>query len=301
MNKNIFNWVLFSLLSAIWGSSFILIFIGLKFGLTAFEVASVRIVAAGIVLLPNCTMYFRKIPKNKLGIVFLSGTIGSLLPAYLFCIAELEIDSSLTGVLNSLTPIFVIIMGTIFFKVATPKNKIIGIIIAFTGCVLLLLSKGDMGKSNHLLYTLLVILATVMYGFNVNMVTKKLHEIPSIYIASVSLCLNAVLALLVLIFVGFFKHDFTNVAIIKATSAACILGIGGTAIATVLFYMLAKSAGGVFASMVTYGIPFVAIGWGYYFKEQIGYGQLLGLLIILIGVYIANKPKTKFNVKAREL
>jgi drug/metabolite transporter (DMT)-like permease len=270
---------------------------GLKYGLTAFEVASVRIVAAGIVLLPNCIMYFKKIPKNKLGIVFLSGTLGSLLPAFLFCIAEQEIDSSLTGVLNSLTPIFVIIMGAIFFKVATPINKIIGIIVAFIGCVLLLLSKGDIGKSNHLLYTALVIIATIMYGFNVNMVTKKLHEIPSIYIASVSLCLNAILALAVLFFVGFFRHDFTNTAIVKATSAACILGIGGTAIATVLFYMLAKRAGGVFASMVTYGIPFVAIAWGYYFKEQIGKGQLIGLFIILVGVYIANRAKKNLSNK----
>lgn len=295
MDKKLLNWLLFAALSFIWGSSFILIFIGLDNGLRPYEVAAIRIVAAGIVLLPACVMHFNKIPLNKLGIVFLSGTLGSLLPAFLFCIAEQEIDSSLTGVLNSLTPIFVIIMGALFFKVTTSLEKIVGIIIAIIGCILLLNGRVGSSTTHHLLYTFYVVLATIMYGFNVNMVTKKLHSIPSIHIAAVSLCLNAVVALLVLVFTGFFSRDFNNIAIVKGTIAACVLGIGGTAVATVLFYMLAKRAGGVFASMVTYGIPFVAIAWGLYFKEHITVYQVFGLLVILVGVFIANKPTVPKN------
>jgi drug/metabolite transporter (DMT)-like permease len=295
VDKKLLNWLLFAALSFIWGSSFILIFIGLENGLKPFEIAALRIVSAGIVLLPACIMHFKKIPINKLGIVFLSGTLGSLLPAFLFCIAEQEIDSSLTGVLNSLTPIFVIIMGALFFKVKTSLVKIGGIIIAITGCIILLFGRVASSNTHHLLYTFYVVLATIMYGFNVNMVTKKLHNIPSIHIAAVSLCLNAVVALLVLVCTGYFSRDFSSIAIVKGSIAACVLGIGGTAVATVLFYMLAKRAGGVFASMVTYGIPFVAIAWGLYFKEQITLMQVLGLIVILFGVYIANKPTTPKN------
>ncbi len=263
--------------------------IGLDNDISPFNIAAIRMVAAGIVLLPVAVKSFRKIPVHQLPLVFLSGVLGSLFPAFLFCFAEQGMDSSLAGTLNSLTPIFVIITGALFFNRSTPMNKVIGIIIAFTGSILLLLSKGHIRESHGLSYPLLIILATVMYGFNVNLVSKYLSHLPSLQIASVALTLNALPALGVLLFTGFFSLSFHETGFIKGTGAAMVLGIGGTAIATVLFYMLVKRAGGVFASMVTYGIPFVAIGWGIYFGEKFGWLQVGCLLVILLGVYWANK------------
>lgn len=278
-------------LAVIWGSSFILMKIGLDNHISPFNIAAIRMVAAGLVLLPVAFRSFRKIPVNKLPLVFLSGVLGSLLPAFLFCYAEQGMDSSLAGMLNSLTPIFVIITGALFFARKPPVNKVIGIIIAFTGSILLLLSRGHIKESNGLLYPLLIILATVMYGFNVNLVSKYLSHLPSLQIASVALTLNALPALGVLLFTGFFSLPFHETGFIKGVGAAMVLGIGGTAIATVLFYMLVKRAGGIFASMVTYGIPFVAIAWGIYFGENFGWIQVGCLLVILSGVYWANKKK----------
>ena len=74
----------------------------------------------------------------------------------------------------------------------------------------------------------------------------------------------------------------------------------GTAVATVLFYMLVKRASSIFASMVTYAIPFVAIGWGFYYKEDITLKQIGCLLIILIGVYLANKKQTENTANKKE-
>lgn len=289
MNKQLINWLIFISLSVIWGSSFILMKLGLSNGLNAYQVASIRIVSAGIVLLPVALRSFSQIPRDKLMLVFLSGVLGSLFPAYLFCIAETGIDSSLAGTLNALTPIFAVITGALFFKRITPLNKVAGIIIAFTGSILLLVSKGHMQESRHLLYVSFVILATFMYGFNINMVAKYLLNIPSIQIAAVGLVFSAVPALLVLMVTGFFALPLTQPALIKAYTAATVLGIGGTAIATVLFYMLVKRAGAVFASMVTYGIPFVAIGWGLVYQESLSLLQCGCLLIILSGVYLTNK------------
>ena len=225
----------------------------------------------------------------------MSGVLGSLIPAYLFCIAEESIDSALAGVLNSLTPIFVIITGFLFFKTNPSINKLIGIAVAFTGSLLLLISKGQIGESKHLEYTGFVILATLLYGYNVNMVARNLHEIGSLQIASVALTLNAIPALLVLIFSGFFSLPLANKDILLGTGAAALLGIMGTAIATIIFYMLVKRAGGIFASMVTYGIPFVAIGWGIILGEAFGWKQVACLVIILLGVYFTNR---KFLAKA---
>jgi len=221
----------------------------------------------------------------------MSGVLGSLLPAYLFCLAESSngIDSALAGTLNSLTPIFVIITGALFFQSSTTANKIFGILISFTGSILLLLSKGHMQESQNLVYVSFVVLATIFYGFNVNMVHKHLHHIGSLQIAAVALTLNAIPALIVLAYTGYFNLDFTDKDVLWSTAAASILGIFGTAVASIIFYMLVKRAGAVFASMVTYGIPVIAIVWGIIYHEEVGWKQVACLGVILFGVYFANR------------
>ena len=292
MNNKFINWLIFIALSFIWGSSFILMKEGLE-RLSALQVASLRIISSGLVLLPVAYKSFKQIPRDKIFITFMSGVLGSLLPAYLFCIAEQGIDSALAGVLNSLTPIFVIIIGALFFQSNTSTNKVIGILIAFTGSILLFLSQPDFAEKSNAFYVLLVVIATIMYGINVNMVSRYLNNIPSLQIASLALSLNAIPAFIVLYFTGYFKLDFSDHGILFSTGYSCVLGIFGTAIASVIFYMLIKRAGAVFSSMVTYGIPFVAIMWGIIYGEKIGWKQLLSLLIILAGVYIANKKIRK--------
>ena len=290
MNKNLINWLIFSILALTWGSSFILMKLGLQ-QLSPYQVAALRIFAAGVLLLPITIKNISSIPKENLLLLFLSGTLGSLLPAFLFCIAEEKLDSAIAGILNSLTPVFVIITGVIFFKATTTANKTIGILIAFLGCVLLFLSKGHLLVDMNFTSTSLIILATILYGFNVNMVSKNLLHIPSLNIAAVALSFNAIPALLVLIYTGYFKLPLANKDVLLATGAAVLLGVLGTAIATILFYILVKKAGGIFASMVTYGIPFVAIGWGIVYGESFGWAQAFCLIIILAGVFYTTKKK----------
>jgi drug/metabolite transporter (DMT)-like permease len=286
LSKELGNWLLFIVLSLIWGSSFILMKIGME-SLTDFQVASLRIVSAGIVLLPLTVRHIRSIPFNKIGYIFLSGVLGNLVPSYLFCIAETRVDSALAGTLNALTPIFAIITGFFIFKFHVPSKKIIGIIIAFGGSALLMFGKG-MKDTSDISFSLLIVLATSLYGINVNLAKKYLNDVGSLKAASVALSLSAIPALIVLIFTGYF-HIFTRPETLIGTLAASTLGVMGTAIATILFYMLIKRAGVLFTSMVTYGIPFVAIGWGFVYNENIGWKQIVSLFIILAGVYIANR------------
>ena len=288
MGNKFGNWVLFVMLSFIWGSSFILMKEGLV-KLTAFQVASLRIALSGLVLLPVALHSFRKIPANKILLVFLSGTLGSLLPAYLFCIAEQQIDSAVAGALNSLTPIFVIVTGALFFHSKTSTNKIIGILIAFSGSIMMFLSQPNLSLGNNLGYLSFVIIATFFYGLNVNLVHRYLNGIPSLQIVSMALTLNAIPALAVLYFSGYFGLDFNDKGVLASSGYAAILGIMGTSLANILFYILIKKAGAVFSSMVTYGIPFVAIFWGFFYHEKVGFEQIMSLSIILSGVYIANR------------
>lgn len=293
MGDNSLKWLLYCLLSLIWGSSFILMKMGMGH-LSAFQVASLRITAAGLVLLPMALKSFREIPRHKIGWVFLSGVLGSLLPAYLFCWAETGIDSSLAGALNSLTPVFTIITGALFFHLKTSAQKVAGILIAFLGCTLLFFTEAKGNSNEHLGYIAFVFMATICYGLNVNVVQHFLKEIPSLRIVSMAMTLCALPALAVLSVTGFFTKELTH-GIMASTGYSILLGAVGTSLANILFYVLIKRAGPLFASMVTYGIPFVAIGWGLVFKEKTGWMQVLALFIILIGVYIANTSPFSFK------
>lgn len=261
--------------------------------LSPFQVASIRIISAGIVLLPIALMSIRLIPKKQMFIVFMSGVLGSLVPAYLFCVAEQQVDSALAGVLNSLTPIFVIISGAMFFAARIAANKLVGILIAFFGSVLLFLFQPNFSSNNNVIHVSYIILATALYGYNVNMVHKHLKHIPSIRITAVAMLLNAIPAFVVLFLTGYFNQDLFQQKVLIATGYSAILGIFGTAIATVLFYILLKRAGSIFASMVTYGIPIIAIFWGIIYKEEVGWKQVLGMTVILVGVFVANKKANK--------
>lgn len=287
MQKQVLNWLIFSLLCIIWGSSFILMKGGMNV-LSPYQVASIRIISAGLVLLPFAAKAMRNIAKEKRGVVVLSGLLGSFFPAYLFCIAETKIDSALAGIMNALTPLFVIITGISFFQLKVKKLQLLGIIVGFIG-LSLLVAAGSNISLEYFSYSLLVLLATLLYGINVNMVGKHMQGIGSIEIASMAFVFLLIPCSIILYFTGYFALPLTEDAYLLSTGASAILGIFGTAVASVLFYMLVKRAGALFASMVTYGIPFVAIGWGIWGGEQVNLIQVTCCGIILVGVYLANK------------
>jgi drug/metabolite transporter (DMT)-like permease len=139
--------------------------------------------------------------------------------------------------------------------------------------------------------------ATLLYGFNVNMVSHRLNTINPVHLATVSVAFMIFPTSILLWYQGFFNLDFTNPAIQEAIFASSLLGILGSAVATVLFYSLVQRAGGLFASLVTYGIPFVALAWGIVDQEKVTLLEVGCLLLILAGVYLANRAPIKKGLK----
>jgi drug/metabolite transporter (DMT)-like permease len=295
MHKNWTSWLVFALLAIIWGSSFIL----MKEGLNAFnpyQVASLRMLTAGIVLLPFAYKAIKSVPNNKMVLVILSGILGNFIPAYLFCIAETQIDSSLAGILNSLTPMFTIIVGVLFFKVQTSMIKVLGMIIGFIGLSILLASGKDVSFQN-LSFASLVLLATLLYGINVNILSRYMQQLGSLNVASIAFVFLMIPSICVLYFTGYFNKDFSDPIVLRALAATSVLGIVGTSIATILFYYLVKQSGMLFGSMVTYGIPVVAVAWGVWDGESLNLTQIGCLGLILFVVYIVNRGHLKFIKK----
>ena len=294
MNNKLISWGIFILLCFIWGSSFKLMRDS-TMSLTAGQIAALRIFSAGLVFLPFSIFLFRKIPREKTGVVIFSAVVGNLLPAFLFALALTKIDGSLAGILNSLTPICVVIIGILIFRDKIKTRKILGVLTGFLGLVLLTILPALTGEKsisfNNLGFTLLIVLATFLYGINVNMVGHYFKDLNPIHVATVSLAFMTIPTGIVLWQQNFFQLNFYDTHVQQSIVASAGLGIVGSAIATALFYILVQRAGGLFASLVTYGIPFIALFWGFFDGEKITWMEILCLGIILFGVFLANRPE----------
>lgn len=260
--------------------------------MTPYQVAALRIFSAALVFIPFAIFHLQEVSRKTAGLLVITGFFGNLLPAFCFAIALVKIDSSLTGILNSLTPICVVLAGILIFKDKIKRQKIWGVIIGFAGLCLLTLTQNDISLKNAG-YSTLVILGTISYGINVNLVGHYLKSIKPLHIATISLAFMSVPAALVLWQQEFLRADFSNSTVQWSLINCLLLGIVGTAFGTVLFYLLVQKAGGLFASLVTYGIPFVALFWGFIDGEKTGWVEILCLAIILSGVYLANRREKK--------
>ncbi len=286
-----FRWVLFIVLSLIWGSSFILMKLGLDV-LTPFEVAAIRMLSAGTVLLPFLGKAIKNTPSKSIPFMFISGLLGSFFPAILFCLAETSIDSAMAAILNATTPLFVLLVGVIFFKRGIHWKQILGIGLGLSGVILLMMPTLNLSSSTFGIYAFFILFATVMYGFNVNIANQFLMDIKPLYVTTLSFVMLIPFDIIILWKSGFATRDFTDITLIRSLGSSFVLGVLGTAFATWLFYRLMQEAGPLFSSMVTYGIPFVAIGWGILAGEQIGFTALIALALILLGIYLSYKKKS---------
>lgn len=278
------------LLSLIWGSSFILIKWGLL-ALTPVQVGAIRIVSASLFLAPIAVFRLKRLTIRKILLLLIIGFVGSLIPAFLFAIAQTEIESALTGVLNALTPLFVIIMGYFFFGRKITGNTVLGILLGFGGTTTLILGSSSGGIQSVNAYALLVVLATIMYGINLNTIKYYLKDIDALTITSVSLFFVGPMAVAVLLNTDFLIRLEEVNGVMESFLYICALGVFGTAIALILFNNMVKITDPVFASSVTYIIPIVAIVWGVLDGESIFPVQYIGIFLILIGVWIANRTR----------
>jgi len=293
-SSNFSAWLLLIVLSLIWGSSFILI----KKGLLAFqpgEVAGLRILSASLFLLPIALRNLKKVKTRKHWIfLFTSGFLGSFIPAFLFPLAQTKIDSSIAGVLNALTPFFTIVIGAILFNARFTRRVSMGILIGFIGSVILMTAGAGGGFQTINFYALYIVLATILYGINVNILKYYLGDIRPLHITSFALMLICPFSVVYLLF---YTDVLTTISedpnSILPLSYIVFLGVVGTAISLILFNKLVKKTNIVFSSSVTYLIPIVAVIWGIWDGESLTLQHYTGMIGIILGVLLANMGKRR--------
>lgn len=290
--KNInIKWLYLIVLAVIWGSSFILIKKSLL-GLTPYQIGSLRNVFSGIILLSFGFKGLKNIKREQWKWIGISGFLGSFFPAFLFAIAETEIDSAITSVLNSLVPLNAILIGAAVFKITSSKRQVIGVIIGFIGTALLILRGAEINPNQNYLFAGFIIIATLMYATNVNIIKRHLQNVKPLTIAAGNYVFIIVPAFIILLFTDFFTTEtFENEAFSNAIFYILILSVFGTALAKILFNKLIQISTPVFATSVTYLMPVVALIWGLLDGETFTPLQGIATVIILVGVYIANRKK----------
>ncbi|WP_395061183.1 DMT family transporter [Flavobacterium sp.] len=280
------KWTYLLVLALIWGSSFILIKKGLV-GLSPYQLGALRIIFTSLFLLIIGFKSLTEIKQFQWKYIAITALFGTFIPAFLFAIAETKVSSSVCSILNSLTPLNTLLIGILAFGMGFKRSQFIGVLIGLIGTGILIFN-GKQESSENYTYAVLVIIASVCYALNVNLIKKYLSDVKPLSITTGNFTVMLIPALVIL-----FSTNFIEIAPLQETQHSMlfilILGIAGTGVANIIFFKLIQMSSPVFASSVTYLIPIVAFFWGLLDNEMLTLFQFFGAFIILVGVYLANK------------
>jgi len=291
MNNQQQKWFYLIILSIVWGSSFILMKKALL-GITPIQLGALRMIFTAIFLLSVAFSSIKKIKKRHWKYIVYTALAGTFIPGFLFAFAITTIDSSIVSILNSFTPFNTLILGSVFFGFAFKKAQLYGVLIGLVGTSVLILKGVDLHPDQNYWYALLIIIASVGYAFNANMLKKYLSDLDALAITTGNFLLLIIPATIVLFCTDFFEtFDSGNEVLMHSLGYLVVLSVLGTGIAKTIYNKLVHISDPVFSSSVTYLIPLVAIFWGVLDGEKLSLIQVFSGAIILIGVYLVNKAK----------
>lgn len=279
-------WLMLLILALIWGSSFILIKKAVA-GLIPLHVASLRVFTASMFFLPYGLYKIRTIPFKRFKYFLLAGSAGNLLPSFLFSFAMPHIDSSVSGILNALSPVFTLITGFLIWKINFSNFKIAGVIVGLIGCIILIVFKGESFNINY--YALLIVFATFLYGFNINVLKSFFQDMNSIDVAAFALLSVGPIAGTVFFLTGGWEAIWATEAATISAGYTVTVALFSSAISLIIFMKLIQQTSAIFASSVTYLMPVISIFWGVMDNEKIDLIQIGGMVIILTGVFLTKK------------
>lgn len=288
MQQNSSKWLVLVLLSLVWGSSFILIKKGLLY-LTPVQLGALRIlISAGFLLVVGINN-IHKVKKRQIKYIALSSMVGVFLPTFLFAFAQTRVNSSIAAILNSLTPLSALLLGLFVFGVAFQRRQIVGVFVGLAGAVLLIVGGGAIEEIGYLGYALLVVLASVGYALDVNIIKKYLSDVHPITLASWNFILLIFPTALILFYSGFFGLSFQDTGVKNSIIAIAVLAVFGTGMGKILFNKLIQVSSPVFAASVTYMMPVVSVILGTLDGEKLKPLQMLGGAVVLLGVYLTRQ------------
>lgn len=296
MSKRTLSWLMLVLLACIWGSSFILMKRGMETPdeqpiFSDVQVGALRMFIAGLVMLPFGLMSLKLITSRKQVLSLLVvGFSGNFIPAFLFTFAETKLSSGLAGMLNSLTPIFTLLIGAFLFRQQLRARQTFGLLLAFAGITLLVAVSSSFASKGEWYHIGALVVATFCYGLSLNTIKHTLSGFRSWQITALAFSFVLIPASLAVFLSGtpatFAKNDY----VWQGLGYIIVLSVVGTCLALVIFNRLIALNSAIFASSVTYLIPFVAVILGVFGNgEELHWMQPVAMCVVLSGVYLANR------------
>ncbi len=291
LNSKSWQWSILIILTLIWGSSFILIKRGLE-SFSGFQVGAIRIFFASLFLFPFFFKRAKEFKKSDLKSILTVAFLGNLFPAILFAYAQVKVSSSLSGMLNAVFPLTVLLIGILMYKVKILKSEFFGVFIGIIGSLGLVFEDLNNFFSDNYLYFFFILIGTIFYAVSLNEIKFKLSHIKGFTLTVFSFSIIGPISGILLLF-----SDFS--AAVASPNFELnlfyifLLGVTSSAIAMSIYYVFIEKVDIVFASMVTYLIPVVAIVIGLFDGENISILQYFSILIIFIGIYIVNRVSGK--------
>ncbi len=282
------SWAVLILLSGIWGTSYILI----KKGLEAFsptQLACLRLSVASVSFFPLLLQRFSRIDWARWKALLGVGLLGFGIPAFLFAAAQARISSSMAGVLNSLSPLFTLILGIMFFGLKASRAKGLGVLVGLGGAALLILLGEEAGMGSEPWYGMLVVLGAICYAGSSNVVGAHLRDMNSVTISAAAFAMIGLPAIAYLFSTDFLAVMAHEPGAWRAFGAVTLLALFSTVLASVIFFRLVQWTTPVFASMISYLVPIVAVAWGAFDGEPVTLIHFMGMALILSGVYLVKK------------
>jgi drug/metabolite transporter (DMT)-like permease len=283
-------WILLVILSCVWGASYLLI----KKAVLIFspiEVGLLRMSVATVVLLPFMIRDLRTLTWKDFKLLTLVGICGNLAPSMLFPLAQQKLNSAEAGVLNSLSPVFILIVSAMVFGKRYPWINVVGIVVGMVGATVLILGRGQkLDFDGDAAYALYVVVAAVCYAISANVARQYFNDYPPLRLTSFAIGIIGFPAMLYM----FLATDVVATAQthpqgMQGLVYVGILGALMTAIAVVLFYKMLQVSSLVFASTVTYTQPIVVTTLALIDGEVLGWGHAIGMATILLGVFLVNR------------
>jgi drug/metabolite transporter (DMT)-like permease len=290
------SWVMFGLLSAFWGASYLFIKVALEDDIAPAFIVFARCALAAIVLLPAAA-HIGALDglRERLGLLVVLAFIQVTVPFMLITVGEQEISSSLTGILVASAPIFTFLLAFVLPGAERAGAlSLLGVAIGIGG-VVLLLGVDAPGGTSAVVGGLLVVLATLGYGIGAWFVKRRLPGVQPVGAVGAT---SAATALMVLPFAAFQVPD--HAPGIDAIGALAALGVLGTGLAFVFFYSLVASEGPAKASLVAYIAPCFSVVYGVtLLDERFTVATAAGLLLIVGGSWIAAEGRLPWGRRMR--
>lgn len=266
----------------IWGTSFFFIAEGLK-AFPAIMITPMRI-AFGFVALACVPASRASIPRSAWPRIIALAAVWMAVPLTMFPFAEERVSSSVTGMLNGATPLFVATVGAIVFRKKASRAQIKGLVVGFAGVIVIAVPTFN-GGSSSVAGIAFIVAALVCYGFalNVALPLQQAHgSLPILWRAQAA----ALVMTVPLGVTGLGDIDFAWTPLVMVL----LLGVFGTGLAYVMTVSNAGRLGATRASVTTYLIPVVALALGALVRdESVNPLSIIGCTIALFGAYLAGR------------